>query len=113
MSPANTSLVNNMEQGVLLRTRFFVLDWTLRYSHTIVTVDGEANELDWGEHFISLDTGAHTLEVAYRFIGHARGRSSIRIEVAPNHIVRVCYQAPRSVLFSFLPGKLVVETGNP
>ena len=35
-------------QGVLLRTGFFALDWTVKLTRTTVTIDGRASELPWG-----------------------------------------------------------------
>lgn len=54
-------------QGLLLRTEFFRLDWTLRFTRTTVTIDGHPYELPWGENFFPLEPGCHQLEVSYRY----------------------------------------------
>lgn len=66
-------------QGLALRTRFFVLDWTLNFTGTIVTIDGQRRELPWGEHFFP-----------------------------PDQVVQASYRAPKSMLVAFLPGKLTI-----
>ena len=97
-------------QGIVLRTRFFRLDWTLRFTHTIITIDGHPYERPWGEHFLPLEPGRHQLQVSYRYLRLSRaGKASILFDVAPNQVIHASYRAPRSVLVAFLPGKLIVE----
>ena len=98
--------------GIAVRTRFFVLDWTLNFTRPIVTIDGQQRELPWGEHFFPVQPGPHQLQVWYPYLRLSRaGRASIQLDVAPNQVVQACYQAPKSVLVAFLPGKLTVEPG--
>ena len=93
-----------------MRTGFFVLDWTLRFTRTAVVIDGHLHELPWGEHFFPLEPRSHEVEVSYRYLRLSRaGKASLVIDVAPSRIVRASYRAPRSVLIAFLPGKLTVE----
>ncbi|HUA28555.1 MAG TPA: hypothetical protein VMC03_06695 [Streptosporangiaceae bacterium] len=99
------------DQGIALRTRFFVLDWTVNFTRTTVTVDGRPRELPWGEHFIPLEPGRHELQVSYRYLGlpHA-GKASIPVDVAADRVVHVSYRTPISVLVAaFVPGKLTIE----
>jgi hypothetical protein len=97
-------------QGIALRTGFFRLDWTLRLTRTTVVIDDHLYELPWGEHFFPLEPGSHEVEVSYRYLRLSRvGRASALIDVAPNHVRRVSYRAPKSVLIAFLPGRLTVE----
>jgi hypothetical protein len=53
-------------QGLVLRTGFFRLDWTLRFTRTTVVIDGHLHLLPWGEHFFPLEPGPHQVEVSYR-----------------------------------------------
>jgi hypothetical protein len=100
--------------GIALRTRFFVLDWTLNFTRTTVTIDGQRRELPWGEHFFPLAPGEHQLQVSYRYLSLSRaGQASIKVNVAPNEVIHASYQAPKSVLVAFLPGKLSIESPVP
>jgi hypothetical protein len=97
-------------QGIVLQTRFFLLDWTLRFTRTAVTIDGHRDGLPWGEQFFPLEPGHHQLQVSYRYLRmSAAGNASIKVDVAPHQIIQVSYRAPKSVLVAFLPGKLTVE----
>jgi hypothetical protein len=97
-------------QGLVLRTRFFVLDWTLNCTHPTVTIDGQPREVPWGERFFPLGPGKHQLQVSYKYLGLAQaGKASMEIEVVPDQVVRVSYQTPVSVVVAFLPGKLTLE----
>jgi hypothetical protein len=97
-------------QGIILRTGFFVLDWTLNFTRTTVILDGHLHELPWGQHFFPLEPGRHQLQVSYRYLHLSRaGKASILVDVAENQVIRVSYRAPRSVLVAFLPGKLTTE----
>jgi hypothetical protein len=97
-------------QGISLRTRFFRLDWTLRFTHTTVTIDGHSYERPWGEHYFPLAPGRHQLQVSYPYLRRSQaGKVSIPVDVAPNQVVQAAYRAPKSVLVSSRPGKLTVE----
>ena len=99
-------------QGLALRTGFFHLDWTLRYTRPTVVIDGYSNEHPWGEHFFPLDTGHHQVEIYYRYLGGRAGKVSGGIDVAPDQVVRAAYRAPNSTVLGFLPGKLTVELSD-
>ena len=99
-------------QGLALRTGYFHLDWTLRFTHPTVVIDGNPNECDWGEQFFPLESGPHEIETFYRYLGGQAGKACTRIDVAPNGIVRASYRAPNSVVIAFLPGKMTVETAH-
>jgi hypothetical protein len=97
-------------QGIVLRTGFFALDWTLKFTRTTVTLDGHPYQLPWGEHFFPLEPGRHQLQVSYPYLRLSRaGKASVLFDVAPDQVVRASYRTPRSVLVAFLPGKLTVE----
>jgi hypothetical protein len=97
-------------QGISLRTRFFRLDWTLRFTHTTVTIDGHPHERPWGAHYFPLAPGRHQLQVSYPYLRMSQaGKVSIPVDVAPNQVAQASYRAPRSVLMAYLPGKLTVE----
>jgi hypothetical protein len=97
-------------QGIVLRTRYFRLDWTLRFTRPTVTLDGHSDRLPWGEHFFPLDAGRHQLQVSYPYLRlWEAGKASAAFDVAPNQLVQASYRSPRSVLMAFLPGKLSVE----
>lgn len=96
-------------QGIVLRTGFFRLDWTVRFSHVTATIDGELHEVPWGEHFFPLEPGRHQLQVSYKHVPFRQaGKASIHVNVGAGEVVHVSYQSPRSVLVAFLPGKLIV-----
>ena len=98
-------------QGIVLRTGFFALDWTVRFTRTTVAIDGNRHEVGWGERYFPLELGTHHLQVSYQYLWLATaGRASLPVDVAPDQVVRVSYRAPRSVLVAFLPGRLTVET---
>jgi hypothetical protein len=97
------------KQGIDLRTRFFVLDWTLNLTHTTVVIDGHQQELPWGEHFIPLEAGQHEVQVCYPCLRRPEGKASAMVDIAENHVTRVSYRAPRSVVIAFRPGKLSIE----
>jgi hypothetical protein len=105
-----TDPVEGRGQGIGLRTGFFRLDWTLRFTRTTVVTDGRVDERPWGEHFFPVEAGPHEVEVSYRYLGLSpAGRASALIDVAPNEIRRASYRAPKSVLIAFLPGTLTLE----
>jgi hypothetical protein len=94
-------------QGLALRTGFFVLDWTVKFCRVTVVIDGQPHEVPWGQHFFPLEQGPHQLQVSYKHPPfNQAGKASIDLDVAANEVVDVCYQAPRSVLVAFMPGKL-------
>jgi hypothetical protein len=96
--------------GIALRTQFFRLDWTVRFTRTTVTIDGQAQELPWGEHFYPLEAGRHQLQVSYQhFPWSQAGKASIEVDVDADQVVQVCYRAPTSVLIAYRSGKLRVE----
>ena len=96
--------------GIVLRTSFFVLDWTLNFTRTTVVVDGQERELPWGEHFLALEPGRHELQVSYRYFHRPQaGKASISVNVAENRVTHVSHRAPGSVLVAFRPGKLTAE----
>ena len=97
-------------QGIVLRTSFSVLDWTVNFTRTTVVVDGHQWELPWGGYFLPLEPGRHELQVSYRYLRLPQaGKASISVDVAENRITHVSYRAPRSVLVAFRPGKLITE----
>jgi hypothetical protein len=99
-------------QGIVLRTGFFVLDWTLKFTSTTVTLDGHPFRLPWGEHFIPLETGCHQLQVSFPHFPLSRaGKASVEFDVGARQVVRASYRAPRSVLVAFMPGQLTVAAG--
>src|SRR5579864_9182754 len=80
-------------QGIALRTRFFRLDWTLRFTHTTITIDGHSHERPWGEHHFLLEPGHHQLQVSYPYLRLSRvGKASIQLDVAPNQVVHASYR---------------------
>jgi hypothetical protein len=87
-----------------------MLDWTLRFTRTTITVDGHRHELPWGEQYFPLEPGRHQMQVSYPYLRLSEaGNASISIDVAPDEVVQVSYRAPKSVLVAFLPGRLTVE----
>ena len=97
-------------QGVLLRTKFFRLDWTLRFTHTSITLDDHVFELPWGEHYLPLESGRHQLQVSYPYLwASSAGEASALVDVPPNRVVHACYTTPKSVIVSFLPGNLTIR----
>ena len=108
--PVAADVVPGPGQGLVLRTGFFRLDWTLRFTHTTVTIDDRTYELPWGAHYFPLEPGSHRLEVSYPYLRLSRaGRASIAVDVSPNQVVQASYGSPNSVLVAFRPGKLTVE----
>ena len=80
-------------QGIVLRTGFFVLDLTLRFTLTTVTLDGHPYQLPWGEQFFPLETGRHQLQVSYRSFRRPRaGKASVLFDVAPEQVVQAVVQ---------------------
>jgi hypothetical protein len=97
-------------QGIAPRTQFFRLDWTVRFTGTTVTIDGQAQEGPWGERFYPLEPGRHELQVSYRHLPWSQaGKASIEVDVDADQVVHVSYRAPTSVLIAYRPGKLTVE----
>jgi hypothetical protein len=96
-------------QGLALRTEYFHLDWTLRFTRPTVMIDGRAVECSWGESFFQLEPGPHRVQIFYRYLGMQAGRVSAGIDVADNQVISASYRAPNSVLIAFLPGKLCVH----
>jgi len=98
-------------QGIALRTGFFALDWTLRFTRTTVTVDGNQHQIPWRGHFFPREAGRHQLQVSYRYLHlSAAGKASLDADVAQHQVVQVSYRAPVGVLWrGGVPGKLTVE----
>jgi hypothetical protein len=98
-------------QGIALRTQFFRLGWTVRFTRTTVTIDGQAQELAWGEHFYPLGPGRHQLQVSCQHLPWSQaGQASIEVDVDADQVVQFSYRAPTSVLIAYRPGKLTVES---
>jgi hypothetical protein len=52
--------------------------------------------------------------VSYPYLRLSRaGQASIQLDVAPDQVVQASYQAPKSVLVAFLPGKLTIAPPAP
>jgi hypothetical protein len=96
-------------QGLALRTEYFHLDWTLRFTHPTVIIDGHADECSWGDSFFQLEPGPHRVQIFYRYLGMQAGRVSATINVTDNRVINASYRAPNSILIAFLPGKLCVH----
>ena len=110
VGPVAADLSPSPGQGLILRTGFFRLDWTLRFTHTTVTIDDRTYQLPWGGHYFPLEPGNHKLEVSYPYLSLSRaGKASIAVDVSPDQVVQVSYRSPNSVLLAFRPGKLTVE----
>jgi hypothetical protein len=93
--------------GLVLRTSFFVLDWTLNFTRPTATLDGQPYRLPWGEHFIPLEPGQHQLQMSYPWLRRFQaGKAAARFNIAPDQVVRASYRAPNSVLVAFRPGTL-------
>jgi hypothetical protein len=96
-------------QGLLLRTEYFGLDWTLRFTRPNVLLDGALFRVPWGEKLFPLEPGFHDLQVFYPYLRLSRaGNSRAQFDVKADHLVRATYQAPSSVLLAFRPGKLTI-----
>jgi hypothetical protein len=99
VSAQSLSQMAGSGQGIALRTGFFALDWTIRFTRTTVTVDGRPHQLRWGVHFFPLEPGRHQLQVSYRYLRpSATGNASLDVDVAPDQVVQVSYRAPVGVL---------------
>ena len=83
VGPVEADLAPSPGQGLVLRTEFFHLDWTLRFARTTVTIDDRTYELPWGAHYFPLRPGSHQLEVSYPYLRLSRaGKASILVEVS-------------------------------
>lgn len=110
VGPVGADRIPSAGQGVVLHSGFFRLDWTLRFTHTTVTIDDRTYDLPWGEHYFPLEPGSHQLEVSYPYLRLSRaGKASMAIDVSPNQLLRVSYRTPTSVLVAFRAGQLTVE----
>jgi hypothetical protein len=108
--PVAADLAPSRGQGLVLWTGFFRLDWTLRFTHTTVTIDDRTYDLPWGAHYVPLESGRHQLEVSYPYLRLSRaGKASITVDVSSNQVVQVSYRSPASVLVAFRPGTLTTE----
>jgi hypothetical protein len=108
--PVTADLSPGPGQGLVLRTKFFRLDWTLRFTHTTVNIDDRTYELPWGTHYFPLEAGSHQLEVSYPYLRLSRaGKASVAVDVSPNQVVEASYHSPKSVLVAFRPGRLMVD----
>jgi hypothetical protein len=97
--------------GIVLRTSFFVLDWTLNFTRPTATLDGQPYRLPWGERFIPLEPGQHQLQMSYPWLRRFQaGKAAARFDVAADQVVRASYRAPNSVLVAFRPGTLRFES---
>jgi hypothetical protein len=107
--PGSLPRPGHRSHGIVPRTGFFVLDWTLNFTRATVIIDGHLHELPWGQHFSPLEPGQAQLQVSYRYLRLSRaGKASILVDAAANQVVQVSYRAPRSVLVAFLPDKLTI-----
>jgi hypothetical protein len=90
-------------EGLALRTGFFHLDWTLRYTQPTVVIDGHPNECPWGEHFFPLESGPHQIDIFYRYLGGRAGKVSVGIDVSTNGTVKAADRAPNSIVMDSCP----------
>ena len=59
------------------------------------------------------EPGRHQIPVSYRYLRlSAAGSASVDVDVPPDQVVQVSYQAPKSVLVAFLPGKLTIKAAG-
>ena len=92
------------QSGIQVKTGFRPLAFLLYLCKTrLVIDDGEAMARPWGETFIPVTPGRHTVRCWFRYLYLSKaGNSTVTVDVLPGQVVSVGYRAP---WFMFSPGK--------
>jgi hypothetical protein len=102
-----------MDHGVIeVETKFFVLAFLLLFFKPKISIDGyEPQERPWGLAGFTVPPGRHRVTVFVPYLFFPRmGESSIDVDVARGHAVRVRWNAPWLV---FMAGRIVVLGAGP
>jgi hypothetical protein len=93
------------QTGIRVQTKFYALNFLLYFYKPKVSVDGNPpQKVPWGETFIPLSPGTHTVRcfVPYVYLRHM-GDSTIDVRVRPGRTVSLRWQTPLGSLY--LKGK--------
>src|SRR5689334_14904815 len=90
--------------GIAVHTRFNPLAIFLYLVKPIVDVDGEQQQVRWGDAFIPAGPGQHTVTIWFPyFMWKQTGKASVAVDVPSAGAVRVTYKAPQLMT---RPGKI-------
>jgi len=98
--------MSSQPTGIALNAKQFILFVLYSIFPLIVEVDGVPSKGTWGDQFINLAPGQHSVTVAYKLYWVLPcNKGSINVTVNPGEVVALKYKMR---LFFLLPGKLSV-----
>ena len=96
----------SLQSGIYLTTKFFFLAFFCLFCPVRVILDGgEPKEVGWGNRFIPLPPGQHTIRCYMSYLWPTVGDATTTINVTPGQVVNLSWKAPWLV---FLPGTFKV-----
>lgn len=95
-----------MPTGIELTAKHSPLAWLLYFTKLTVSVDGNAQVLNWGTHSFDTSPGTHKLEVSFGYLGKQRGPAALDVPVTDGQLTRVSYSAPWLMT---APGKMRIR----
>jgi hypothetical protein len=104
-------MTNTSQSGIALTPKrpIFIPAWW--FMRVFVKIDeGQKLKRGWGESFIPLAPGQHTIFVATAGLigwGWKPGKATTTVDVLPGQVVHLRYQTPM-LMWPFLKGKLAV-----
>jgi len=96
--------------GFVLDTSYNPLAFLLAFTHPVVTLGEVAYDLRWGRGFVPAEPGTHQVKVHYPYLFTEGNPAHAELEVLPDHVTLVRYQAPIIVL---LAGRLIPYATEP
>jgi len=94
----------NPGTGFVIDTSYNPLAFLLAFTHPVVTLDDAVYDLRWGRGFIPADPGTHAVKVHYPYLFIEGNPAQADLEVQPDHVTLVRYQAP---IIVFMAGRLI------
>jgi hypothetical protein len=101
--------VDPVWSAIAVRTFFKTPAFLLTFTTTHLSVDGgEPIARPWGETFIPVEPGRHSIRCWFRWLHFSTaGDSTLTVDVAPGQVIQAAYKPPH---FMFRPGKWQVSS---
>ena len=83
---------------IQLDTSFNAMNWFLFFKKPTVVINGQAQEVEWGQRPIDLPAGQYNIEVNFFYMSKPRGVARATIPLPPGQVQPVYYRAPAHIM---------------
>ena len=98
--------MTDAEASIAVAAKHSPLAVFLYLTKFVVEVDGNPSEGSWGQRFVPVAPGPHTVRMWFRYLGRPAGLAEVSINVAAGTASAMSYRAP---MFAFSSGTVKVE----